>query len=47
MISASSISYINATSTRDCVFRDGFAGKSVQVLMLARVKITPNQRLGS
>lgn len=38
---------INATSTCDCWHRAGLACESVRMLMFARTKATPEQRLAS
>jgi hypothetical protein len=38
--------YINATSTCDCTFRASFAGQSVSMLVVARVKTAQEQRIG-
>ena len=41
------VGYINTTSTYDCGLRAGLARESVRMLMFARTKITPDQRLAS
>jgi len=41
------VGYINTTSTCDCRLRAGLACESVRMLMFARTKVTPEQRLTS
>lgn len=41
------VAYINTTSTCDCGLRAGLACEPMRVLLFARVKITPEQRLAS